>query len=85
MYRVTPVFEGAELVARGVQMEAMSVEDGGEGVYFNVYAYNVQPGIGIDYVILHRLPARGLDPADVLPLFRGHQLLDNWPEEEWAA
>ncbi len=49
LYRVTPVFEGAELVARGVQMEAMSVEDGGEGVYFNVYAYNVQPGIGIDY------------------------------------
>ena len=49
LYRVTPVFEGTELVARGVQMEAMSVEDGGEGVYFNVYAYNVQPGIGIDY------------------------------------
>ena len=49
LYRVTPVFEGAELVARGVQMEAMSVEDGGEGVYFNVYAYNVQPDIGIDY------------------------------------
>lgn len=49
LYRVTPVFQGTELVARGVQMEAMSVEDGGEGVYFNVYAYNVQPGIGIDY------------------------------------
>ena len=49
LYRVTPIFEGTELVARGVQMEAMSVEDGGEGVYFNVYAYNVQPGIGIDY------------------------------------
>lgn len=49
LYRVTPVFEGTELVARGVQMEAMSVEDRGEGVLFNVYAYNVQPGIGIDY------------------------------------
>lgn len=49
LYRVTPVFEGTELVARGVQMEAMSVEDGGEGVLFNVYAYNVQPGIGVDY------------------------------------
>lgn len=49
LYRVTPVFQGTELVARGVQMEAMSVEDSGEGVYFNVYAYNVQPGIGIDY------------------------------------
>ena len=49
LYRVTPYFAGTELVARGVQMEAMSVEDRGEGVYFNVYAYNVQPDIGIDY------------------------------------
>ena len=49
LYRVTPIFEGTELVARGVQMEALSVEDGGEGVCFNVYAYNVQPGIVIDY------------------------------------
>ena len=48
-YRVTPVFEGSELVARGVQMEALSLEDGGEGVCFNVYAYNVQPGVVIDY------------------------------------
>lgn len=49
LYRVTPVFEDTELVARGVLMEALSVEDGGEGVLFNVYVYNVQPGIGIDY------------------------------------
>lgn len=49
MYRVTPVFEGEELVARGVQMEAYSVEDNGEGVCYNVYVYNVQPGITIDY------------------------------------
>ena len=49
LYRVTPVFVGEELVARGVQMDAMSVEDGGAGVFFNVYAYNVQPDIGIDY------------------------------------
>ena len=49
LYRVTPIFEGSELVARGVQMEALSVEDGGEGVCFNVYVYNVQPGITIDY------------------------------------
>ena len=49
LYRVTPVFEGSELVARGVQMEALSVEDAGEGVCFNVYVYNVQPGITIDY------------------------------------
>ena len=49
LYRVTPDFEGTELVARGVQMEALSVEDGGEGVCFNVYVYNVQPGVAIDY------------------------------------
>lgn len=49
LMRVTPIFEGDELVARGVQLEAQSVEDGGAGVSFNVYAYNVQPGITIDY------------------------------------
>lgn len=49
MYRVTPVFEGDNLVASGVQMEAESVEDDGIGVSFNVYVYNVQPGIYIDY------------------------------------
>lgn len=49
LYRVTPVFDGRNLVARGVQMEAWSVEDNGEGVCFNVYAYNCQPGITIDY------------------------------------
>lgn len=46
---VTPVFEGSELVARGVHMMAESVEDGGEGVVFNVFCYNVQPGVVIDY------------------------------------
>ena len=49
MYRVTPMFYENELVARGVHMEAYSVEDNGEGISFNVYAYNVQPGIIIDY------------------------------------
>ena len=49
MYRVTPMFYENELVARGVHMEAYSVEDNGEGVSFNVYAYNVQPGIEINY------------------------------------
>ena len=49
MYRVTPVFKGNELVARGVIMEAYSIEDKGEGICFNVYVYNVQPGIVIDY------------------------------------
>ena len=49
LYRVTPVFEGSNLVASGVQMEAWSVEDDGEGICFNVYCYNVQPGVEIDY------------------------------------
>ena len=49
LYRVTPIFQGDNLVASGVQMEAWSVEDHGEGVCFNVYVYNVQPGITIDY------------------------------------
>ena len=49
MYRVTPIFEGDELVARGVLMEAMSVEDDGEALCYCVYVYNVQPGITIDY------------------------------------
>lgn len=49
LYRVTPLFVGDELVARGVHMEAESVEDDGAGVSFNVYCYNVQPGIVIDY------------------------------------
>lgn len=49
LYRVTPVFQGDELVARGVEMEALSVEDDGEGVCFHVYVYNVQPGVEIDY------------------------------------
>lgn len=49
LYRVTPVFEGNDLVAKGVQIEALSVEDNGEGIEFNVFIYNVQPGITIDY------------------------------------
>ena len=49
LYRVTPVFEGENLVASGVQMEGLSVEDDGAGVSFNVFCYNVQPGVVIDY------------------------------------
>lgn len=49
LYRVTPAYEGDNLVASGVLMEAESVEDSGSGICFNVYCYNVQPGIGIDY------------------------------------
>ena len=49
LYRVTPVFSGDNLVASGVQMEAKSVEDNGDGILFNVYCFNAQPGIAIDY------------------------------------
>lgn len=49
LYRVTPVYDGTNLVANGVQMEAFSVEDRGAGVCFNVFVYNVQPGVVIDY------------------------------------
>lgn len=49
MYRVTPVFDGDNLVASGVLMEAKSVEDNGDGILFNVFCYNIQPGITIDY------------------------------------
>lgn len=49
MYRVTPIFVGDELLARGVHIEAESVEDGGDGIMFNVFCYNVQPGVVLDY------------------------------------
>lgn len=49
MYRVTPDFKGDNLLASGVYMEAESVEDNGAGIKFNIYCYNSQPGIEIDY------------------------------------
>lgn len=49
LYRVSPLYTGTNLVADGVQIEALSVEDNGKGICFNIYVYNVQPGIIIDY------------------------------------
>lgn len=49
LYRVTPIYTGENLVADGVQMEAYSIEDKGNGINFNVFCYNVQPGVVIDY------------------------------------
>ena len=49
LYRVTPIFEGKNLLASGVEIEAMSVEDCGRSVAFHVFLYNAQPGVGIDY------------------------------------
>ena len=48
-YRVTPIFVGNELVARGIQIEAISIEDNGKAIKFNVYCFNIQPNIEIDY------------------------------------
>ena len=49
LYRVTPIFKGNNLLAEGVLMEAKSIEDNGNGIEFCVFAYNVQPGVTIDY------------------------------------
>lgn len=49
LYRVTPIFQGEDLVAQGLVMEAYSVEDQGDGICFHVYVYNVQPGVEIEY------------------------------------
>ena len=49
-YRITPIYDENNLLASGVQMEAYSVEDDGDGICFNVYCYNVQPGVEIDYL-----------------------------------
>ena len=49
LYRVTPIYKGNNLVASGVEIESYSVEDNGNGICFNVYIYNVQPGIRINY------------------------------------
>lgn len=49
LYRVTPVYDGENLLCSGIQLEAWSVEDNGEGICFNVYSYNAQPGVEINY------------------------------------
>lgn len=65
LYRVTPIFEGNELVARGAVLEAYSVEDNGEGICFHVYVYNAQPGIVINYATGESaLEEEGLVPPD---------------------
>jgi len=76
MYRVTPIFQGQELVARGVVMEALSVEDQGEGIQFCVFCYNVQPGIQIDYAtgesrLAEASPPSGSDQAKTYVLNTG--------------
>lgn len=64
LYRVTPIFVGNNLVASGVKIEGWSVEDNGEGICFNVFAYNVQPGIYINYATGENRLADGKIPED---------------------
>ncbi len=67
LYRVTPIFLGNNLLASGVEMEAKSVEDNGAGVSFHVYAYNVQPGIAIDYATGVNALANGASVPQAAP------------------
>jgi DNA-entry nuclease len=64
MYRVTPMYEGVNLVASGVLIEGLSVEDGGRGISFCIYAYNVQPGVEINYLTGQNYPSGELPPPD---------------------
>lgn len=85
LYCVVPVFEGDELVARGVRMEARSMEDGGAGINYNLYAYNVQPGVEIDYETGHNWLA---DDASSQTSGAGGQngnSGDNYDYWEWAT
>lgn len=84
LYRVTPVFEGGNLLASGILIEAESVEDNGKGILFCVYAYNVQPGITIDYqtgasALADEAPA---GPKETLPVSSGEE---ETPAEEIPA
>ena len=72
LYRVTPIFTDNNQLADGVLMEAYSVEDNGEGIQFCVFAYNVQPGIGIDYLTGESWE-EGISPADSV---EGNGILD---------
>ena len=66
LYRVTPVYKENDLVATGVQMEAYSVEDQGSGVCFNVFAYNIQPGVQIDYATGESWLDPAYDPSAIV-------------------
>ena len=86
MYRVTPCFAGDELVARGVHMQAISVEDKGKGLAFNVYCYNVQPGIEIDYLTGdNKLEGEAKEPEDAKQLDESAGAADQAEENTEAA
>lgn len=81
LYRVTPIFEGDNLLASGVVMEAKSVEDDGTGVCFCVYVYNVQPGVAIDYAtgaswLEEDVPAPTTQPEETTAAEESHYVLN---------
>ena len=68
LYRATPVYIGANAVASGVHLEAYSIEDKGQGISFNAYLYNVQPGVNIDYVNgKSELADQTINADDIIP------------------
>ena len=83
LYRVTPIFDGDDLVASGVQMEAESVEDDGAGVCFNVYVYNVQPQITINYATGDNWESDMAESDEDLSEYDETDRLEN-PEGSWA-
>lgn len=83
LYRVTPIFDGDDLVASGVQMEAESVEDDGAGVCFNVYVYNVQPQITINYATGDNWESDTVESDKDLSEYDETDLLED-PEGSWA-
>lgn len=82
LYRVTPVFEGNNLVATGVLIEAKSVEDNGSGICFNVFLYNIQPGITIDYATGDSFvtPKETETATEIIEIFETETFLE--PSEE---
>ena len=83
LYRVTPIFDGDDLVASGVQMEAESVEDDGAGVSFNVYVYNVQPQITINYATGDNWESDTVESDKDLSEYDETDRLED-PEGSWA-
>lgn len=77
LYRVTPLFNEDELVARGVHMEAYSVEDNGAGVCFNIYCYNVQPGVEIDYQTGDNWENKTSNPSESTSTVNGQNTVSN--------
>lgn len=89
-YRVTPVFDGDNLLASGVLMEGYSVEDKGEGICFCVFAYNVQPGVEIDYATGESCLASGAavnagQPANTTPATSVPMTTPSTPVESTSA